>query len=99
MDQFTLENAQRYQVLVNRFKPTPTKGKPAAEESNPDITIATRLRPMLEDEKEAGLLTGVFPRAQPAGTVDLHELRRTFRGAPGLTVSIHSLFIEFANKV
>ncbi|KAI8714572.1 Kinesin motor domain-containing protein [Fusarium sp. LHS14.1] len=85
MDQFTLENAQRYQVLVNRFKPTPTKGKPAAEESNPDITIATRLRPMLEDEKEAGLLTGVFPRAQPAGTVDLHELRRTFRGAPGLT--------------
>ncbi|KAI8659679.1 Kinesin motor domain-containing protein [Fusarium sp. Ph1] len=85
MDQFTLENAQRYQVLVDRFKPAPTKGKPAAEESNPDITIATRLRPMLEDEKEAGLLTGVFPRAQPAGTVDLHELRRTFRGAPGLT--------------
>ncbi|KAJ4250723.1 hypothetical protein NW757_006924 [Fusarium falciforme] len=85
MDQFTLENAQRYQVLVDRFKPAPTKGKPVAEESNPDITIATRLRPMLEDEKEAGLLTGVFPRAQPAGTVDLHELRRTFRGAPGLT--------------
>ncbi|RTE70789.1 hypothetical protein BHE90_014812 [Fusarium euwallaceae] len=85
MDQFTLENAKRYQVLVDRFKPAPIKGKTIAEEPNPDITIATRLRPMLEDEKEAGLLTGVFPRAEPAGTVDLHELRRTFRGAPGLT--------------
>ncbi|KAJ3531461.1 hypothetical protein NM208_g8867 [Fusarium decemcellulare] len=88
MDEFLLENAQRYQVLVSRFKPTEIKARPGTDgESNPEITIATRLRPMLEDEKEAGLVTGVFPRSISPGTVDLHELRKTPRGPPRFTSS------------
>ncbi|KAF5548715.1 diatom spindle kinesin 1 [Fusarium mexicanum] len=88
MDQFFLDHAQRYQELVNRFKPAPIKSKTSNEESNPDITIATRLRPMLDDEKEGGQLIGAFPRNNAPGVIDLHELRRPVRGPPPL-VSTH----------
>ncbi|KAM5342357.1 hypothetical protein ACJ41O_013323 [Fusarium nematophilum] len=87
MEQYILENAQRYQLLVDRFKPDATKARArpgAGSGPNPDMTIATRLRPMLEEETAAGLLTGAFPRATSPGTVDLHELRRPPRGPPGL---------------
>ncbi|KAF4336817.1 diatom spindle kinesin 1 [Fusarium beomiforme] len=87
MDQFLLDHAQRYQELVNRFKTAPVKAKPTNEESNPDITIATRLRPMLEDEKKGGQLIGVFPRNNAPGVIDLHELRRPVRGPPPLVSS------------
>ncbi|KAJ4255435.1 hypothetical protein NW762_009430 [Fusarium torreyae] len=88
MDQFLLDHAQRYQDLVKRFKPAPpTKCKPSKEEPNPDITIATRVRPMLGDEKEGGQLIGVFPRNELPGTLDLHELRRPVRGPPLLVSS------------
>ncbi|KAM0434137.1 hypothetical protein ACHAPT_004082 [Fusarium lateritium] len=84
MEQFTLENSQRYQMLVDGFKPARISPKASAEEPHPDITIATRIRPVLKDEKEAEILTGVFPRADTPGTVDLHELRKGFRGPPEL---------------
>ncbi|OBS21948.1 hypothetical protein FPOA_08285 [Fusarium poae] len=84
MEQFIIDNAQRYDDLVKRFKPAPIRAKPSDEESNPDITIATRIRPMMEDEKEEGQLIGVFPRKTLPGAVDLHELRRPVRGPPTL---------------
>ncbi|RFN55376.1 diatom spindle kinesin 1 [Fusarium flagelliforme] len=84
MEQFILDNAQRFEYLVERFKPAPAKAKPSDEESNPDITIATRIRPMMQDEKEEGQLIGVFPRKNLPGTLDLHELRRPVRGPPTL---------------
>lgn len=87
MEQFILDNAQRFEDLVKRFKPAPVKAKPSDEESNPDITIAARIRPMMEEEKEEGQLIGVFPRKNLPGTVDLHELRRPVRGPPPLVVS------------
>jgi kinesin family protein 2/24 len=87
MDQFFLDNAQRYQELVNRFKPAPIKAKPSSDESNPDITIATRIRPMLDEEKEGGQIPGVFPRNNLPGLVDLHELRKRVRGPPTMLVS------------
>jgi kinesin family protein 2/24 len=88
MEQFILDHAQRYDDLVKRFKPAPIKAKPSDEESNPDITIATRIRPMMKDEKEEGQLIGVFPRKNLPGAVDLHELRRPVRGPPPLVVSV-----------
>lgn len=91
MDQFFLDHAQRYQELVNRFKPTLVKSKTSNEESNPDIIIATRLRPMLDDEKEGGQLIGAFPRNNAPGVIDLHELRRPVRGPPPLVVSTRYL--------
>jgi kinesin family protein 2/24 len=87
MDQFFLDNAQRYQELVNRFKPAPTKAKPSSDESNPDITIATRIRPMLDEEREGGQISGVFPRNNLPGVVDLHELRKRVRGPPTMLSS------------
>lgn len=88
MEQFILDNAQRFEYLVERFKPAPAKSKPSDEEPNPDITIATRIRPMMQDEKEEGQLIGVFPRKNLPGTLDLHELRRPVRGPPPLVVSL-----------
>ncbi|KAF4450841.1 hypothetical protein F53441_6064 [Fusarium austroafricanum] len=87
MDQFFLDHSQRYQELVKRFKPSPIKSKTNSEESNPDITIATRIRPMLDDEKEGGQLIGAFPRNNAPGVIDLHELRRPVRGPPPLVSS------------
>ncbi|KAM0196954.1 hypothetical protein ACHAPA_006131 [Fusarium lateritium] len=87
MDQFFLDNAQRYQELVNRFKPEPIKTKSSSDESNPDITIATRIRPMLDEEREGGQISGVFPRNNLPGVVDLHELRKRVRGPPTMLSS------------
>ncbi|KAF5660397.1 diatom spindle kinesin 1 [Fusarium heterosporum] len=87
MDQFFLDNAHRYQELVNRFKPAPIKTKSNGDEPNPDITIATRIRPMMDDEREQGQLSGVFPRKNLPGVVDLHELRKRVRGPPLLVSS------------
>ncbi|GKT98948.1 diatom spindle kinesin 1 [Fusarium langsethiae] len=87
MEQFILDNAQRYDDLVKRFKPAPIRAKPSDEEPNPDVTIATRIRPMMEDEKEEGQLIGVFPRENLPGAIDLHELRRPVRGPPTLVSS------------
>ncbi|SPO05392.1 related to kinesin-related protein KLPA [Cephalotrichum gorgonifer] len=83
MDQFLLENTSRFLALVDAFKPTATGGKQDAI-GNPDITIATRLRPMLPDETSSGIVPGVFPRANSKCIVDLHELRKTIRGTPAL---------------
>lgn len=88
MEQYILDNAQRFDDLVKRFRPAPIKAKPSDEEPNPDITIATRIRPMMDDEKEEGQLIGVFPQQNLPGAVDLHELRRPVRGPPTLVVSV-----------
>ncbi|UZP42159.1 hypothetical protein NXS19_009975 [Fusarium pseudograminearum] len=87
MEQYILDNARRFDDLVKRFRPAPIKVKPSDEESNPDITIATRIRPIMDDEKEEGQLIGVFPRQNLPGAVDLHELRRPVRGPPTLVSS------------
>ncbi|KAF4990720.1 hypothetical protein FGRMN_8305 [Fusarium graminum] len=87
MDQFFLDNAHRYQELVKRFKPAPIKTKSNGDEPNPDITIATRIRPMEDEEREQGQLSGVFPRKNLPGVIDLHELRKRVRGPPLLVSS------------
>ncbi|KAH6891527.1 P-loop containing nucleoside triphosphate hydrolase protein [Thelonectria olida] len=92
MDQYLLDNAQAYAKLVQAFVPKPAKTKPAADTAeNPDIVIATRLRPMLEEETVAGLVTGVFPRSAATGVVDLHEMRKTVRWGPGLNSSSYTV--------
>lgn len=95
MEQFLLENADRYRKLVGDFTP------PAARKStrhdrvetataNPDIIVSARIRPMLDEELSQGFPEGVIPRRGTPGTVDLHEIRRPVRGPPGINVRLPS---------
>lgn len=87
MDQFLLDNTQAYEKLVGAFKPAAKPQDKKDGGRNTDIIIASRLRPMLEDEIAAGLVPGVLPRKDDDLNVDLHELRKTVRGTPALNVS------------
>lgn len=97
MEDFLLSNAARHQQLVRQFKPRPraTGGEDAI--TSPNIAVATRIRPMLDEEKSSGQVPAVFPRHRlllsEKGVVDLHELRRVVRGPPTLNVS-NSYFLE-----
>lgn len=89
MEQFHLKNAQRHQALVKRVVPPPTQN--TSPEPNGDLVVATRIRPMLEDELSSGQVSAVFTRRNESGVVDLHELKRAVRGLPPLNVSVHCL--------
>lgn len=88
MESFLLQNAARHQHLVKQFKPKPraTKSEDTSP-AHPSIRVATRIRPLLEDESSSGQVPAAFPRSGENGTVDLHELRRVVRGPPPLNVS------------
>jgi kinesin family protein 2/24 len=92
MDDFLLQHAGRHQQLVRQFKPKPrpNEGDPV---TTPNIAVATRIRPMLEEEMASGQVPAAFARAGESGVVDLHEIRRVVRGPPPLNVS-HARFIE-----
>jgi kinesin family protein 2/24 len=89
MEQFLLENAERFKLLVSRFKPNaaPTKGGSEPGHSSPDILVSARVRPMLEDETDQGFPVGVYLR-DGTNTLDLHELKRPVRGLPTISVSL-----------
>jgi len=86
MNEFLLQNADRHQQLVRQFKPKPrpNEGNPV---TSPNISVATRIRPMLDEERSSGQVPAAFPRPGENGVVDLHELRKVVRGPPPLNVS------------
>ncbi|KAJ5180100.1 hypothetical protein N7492_003310 [Penicillium capsulatum] len=76
MEDFLLENAARHQHLVKAWN---LKNKPPIKDdavTSPNITVATRIRPMLEHEVSSGQVVATFPRTGASGVVDIHELRR-----------------------
>ncbi|KAK3987339.1 kinesin-like protein Klp59C [Cladorrhinum sp. PSN332] len=83
MEEFYIQNAERYKKLVGVFKPGPSTVK--VTDPNPDIIVSARIRPMMEDETAQGFPEGVHARTTGnTNTVDLHELRRPPRGLPSL---------------
>lgn len=104
MDRFYLENAALYRKLVDsldttvpaphfsRQKAAPPKEDVAREQSNPDMVLGARIRPMLDDDLAAGFPRAAYPRAVRQGqtpesqTVDLHDLYNHPRGRPVLKV-------------
>ncbi|KAK3689039.1 P-loop containing nucleoside triphosphate hydrolase protein [Podospora appendiculata] len=91
MEQFLIDNADRYRNLVKAFKPTPAKkGGVETSAASPYITVCARIRPMLEDELAQGFPEGVIPRAQ-SSTADLHELRQKVRGPPVINSSDYTV--------
>ncbi|KAL4794089.1 P-loop containing nucleoside triphosphate hydrolase protein [Aspergillus venezuelensis] len=84
MDQYLLDNVQRYQTLVGRFKPLVANEPPRQPSPNPNLLVATRIRPLLESETKSGQVPGIFPRPGQDGVIDVHELRKAVHGLPTL---------------
>ncbi|KAF3386897.1 Diatom spindle kinesin-1 [Penicillium rolfsii] len=87
MEQFLLDNAARHQMLVERFKPPRQRTESKSEASTSNITVATRIRPMSDEEILSGQVVAVFPRGNSSEIVDVHDLRRVVRGFPPLISS------------
>ncbi|KAK3293099.1 P-loop containing nucleoside triphosphate hydrolase protein [Chaetomium fimeti] len=80
MEQYILDNVDRYQKLVAEFKPSTSSSKGSdTTETSPDIVVSARVRPMLEDELAQGFPVGVHIR-DDTNTADLHELQQPVRG-------------------
>ncbi|KAK3376420.1 P-loop containing nucleoside triphosphate hydrolase protein [Lasiosphaeria ovina] len=88
MEQFLLDNADRYRKLVGLFKPAAPNKKTdtETEAASSDITVSARIRPMLDEETSQGFPNSVFRRGS-SSTVDVHELRQPVRGLPTLNSS------------
>jgi kinesin family protein 2/24 len=87
MEQFLIDNAERYKKLVAAFKPTAQAPKAGSfEAATPEIVVSARVRPMLEDETAQGFPAGVHLRAGNTNIVDLHELQQPVRGLPRIRV-------------
>lgn len=85
MEQFLIDNAERYQRLVAAFKPsTNTKGT-SSTAASPEIVVSARVRPMLEDEVSRGFPSGIHLRRNTE-TIDVHALKQPVRGLPTITV-------------
>ncbi|KAF2491254.1 P-loop containing nucleoside triphosphate hydrolase protein [Lophium mytilinum] len=94
MDPFLTQNIDRYRSLVAAYAP-PAR-KPESSIPNPDIQIGARIRPILPDEAAEGLVAGVYPRSASLSAIaDVHELRKSVRGQPGLTSSSYTVDCVF----
>ncbi|KAK0710420.1 P-loop containing nucleoside triphosphate hydrolase protein [Apiosordaria backusii] len=88
MEQFLIDNADRYKWLVQVFKSKPTSAKAgtgSGGSANPDFLVSARIRPLLPDEIAQGFPEGVYSRGE-TNIVDLHELKKPVKGGlPSLT--------------
>ena len=103
MDRFYLENAALYQKLVDsfdaaapvphfsRFKATASSRQEVEveEQRDPNMIVSARIRPMLDDDLDAGFPCAAFPRSsklEEPQVVDIHDLYNHPRGRPLLKV-------------
>lgn len=87
MEQFLIDNTSRFVKLVQSWKPDAAKANVKASATpDADMLITARLRPLFDEEKEAGMVPAVFPRPGTDALADVHELRRPVRGLPTLNV-------------
>lgn len=87
MEQYILDNVKRYDMLVRKYVPPKVQRQGNEGTTSPDMVVATRLRPLLEEETSQGLPPSVFPRGAQPGVLDVHELRQPPRGPAQLRVS------------
>ncbi|KAK4675091.1 hypothetical protein QC764_501450 [Podospora pseudoanserina] len=86
MEQFLIDDADRYEELVQAFNPKPVAPVRAGS-TNPDFLVSTRIRPLLRDEISQGFPESVCSRPGGAYIVDLHELKKSVRGLPCLNAT------------
>ncbi|OLN86643.1 Diatom spindle kinesin-1 [Colletotrichum chlorophyti] len=97
MDEYHIKHAAWYQASVQAFDAEAARedlGPPQGPNAgpNPDMIVAARLRPILEDEVATGLIRGVFPRSSGNGAVDIHQIRKHIKplGPPTLmSTTVH----------
>lgn len=89
MDQFIIDNAEKFKSLVLSFKPKASvdRLKGGTLNINPDVLVATRLRPLIDEEVEGGVPQAVFCRSGSEGVLDAHELRKSVKWGPAINVS------------
>jgi len=93
MDQFYLENAALYQSLLAKAakkQPVSKPGRDGTKPTNPDMVIAARVRPLLEEDTATGFPCAVFPRLDGTGVVDIHDLYNHPKGRPILKVRCYA---------
>ena len=96
MEQFYLNNVDRYRTLVQSFNnsnpnPDPTNAaQDASKQDQQHVVVAARVRPMLDEDRAAGFPSAIFPRKTPDGEIgnvaDIHDLYNHPRGKPILKV-------------
>ncbi|TEA22536.1 Diatom spindle kinesin-1 [Colletotrichum sidae] len=91
MDEYHIKHSAWYQASVEAFAVKAAREDRTASEAlnavpNPDMVVAARLRPVLDDELAAGFIRAVFPRVSGNGAVDLHQIRKHIKplGPPRL---------------
>lgn len=91
MDKFYLDNAARYQTLVQARSrtPVPQLAKEVAGTTSASIVVCARVRPLLTDDIDAGFPCAVFPRSAHTNVVDIHDLYNHPKGRPILKVRRH----------
>ncbi|KAK5654518.1 hypothetical protein OQA88_7147 [Cercophora sp. LCS_1] len=93
MDEFYRKNADLYESLVAKFEPPPVVRGRASDSggSIPDMLVAARVRPLLDEDIAAGFPTAVFSRPTPPGVIDVHDLYNHPRGRPILKSFTHQV--------
>ncbi|KAK3704357.1 hypothetical protein LTR37_013910 [Vermiconidia calcicola] len=110
MDRFYLQNADLYRSLIDsvdstvpaphfsRHKAPPPNETVVKEQYNPDMVVAARIRPMLDEDVTVGFPRAVYPRARRTDepqVVDLQDLYNHPRGRPVLRSSNYQLDMLF----
>lgn len=91
MDQVLLENAARYQTLVEALGSATVDDTPkvTTEITNPNIIVSARIRPLLNEEVDAGVPCAIFPRTAETGIMDIHDLYNYPKKGQNLKVRKH----------
>ncbi|TGZ81225.1 P-loop containing nucleoside triphosphate hydrolase protein [Ascodesmis nigricans] len=89
MDAFLSEHKSFFSNHVANYKPHAFK-EATAPEPNDDITIAARLRPLLPNEVDDGVVSGISVD-ETGRTIAVHEIRKKFNGQPAVNTSTFRL--------
>ncbi|KAK5989505.1 Diatom spindle kinesin-1 [Cladobotryum mycophilum] len=79
MEEYILENVDKYQTLINKFKPAPNSKPQSDAAPSRDIVVSARVRPLSDEELETKFPAAAFHRVNSSGAVDVHELRQIIK--------------------
>jgi len=93
----SIDTSDTFQALVSLWnkKTHPTDEKKANIPTNEDVTIASRIRPLLQNELDSGQVEGCLFRDSHSSVVDTHHLAPGFpRAANELVLKVNMQFMS-----